>query len=91
MIQKDNVKKGGRIAGTPNKITAEMRVQFHNLLECNFETIQNDIEVLKPLERINVLINIAKIVMPALQSIEYKTETKSGFQPITINFTKSNE
>ena len=85
MLQKDNIKKGGRIAGTPNKITTEMRAQFQNLLECNFELIQSDLDMLKPLERINVLISIAKLVLPALQSIEYKTEkSESNFTPLTI-------
>ena len=87
MIQKDSIKKGGRTKGTPNRITAEMRTQFNNLLQCNFNTIQTDLEKLKPLERINVLINIAKIVMPALQSIQYEDTTDhKGFTPLEVSF-----
>jgi hypothetical protein len=85
MIEKNNIKKGGRTKGTPNRITAEMRTQFNNLLQCNFDTIQEDLQKLKPLERINVLINIAKIVLPALQSIEYKDQSiNKGFTPLEI-------
>lgn len=87
MIQKNNEKKGGRIAGTPNKITTETRSQFKNLLECNFDTIQSDLDSLKPMERLTVLIQIAKIVLPALQSIQYEDKTNSnGFQPIIFEF-----
>jgi hypothetical protein len=88
MIEKNNIKKGGRIAGTPNKVTAETRAQFRNLLECNFDNIQQDLDSLKPMERLTVLIQIAKIVLPALKSIQYEDKTKhNGFQPIVFEFS----
>ena len=88
MIEKNNIKKGGRTAGTPNKITTETRAQFRNLLECNFDNIQQDLDSLKPMERLTVLIQIAKIVLPALQSVQYEDKTKpNGIQPIVFEFS----
>lgn len=88
MIEKNNIKKGGRTAGTPNRVTAETRTQFQNLLECNFQTIQQDLDSLKPMERLTVIIQIAKIVLPALKSIQYEDKNNSnGFQPIVFEFS----
>ena len=33
---KNRIKTGGRNAGTPNKVTSEVREQFQHLLENNF-------------------------------------------------------
>lgn len=88
MIEKNNIKKGGRTAGTPNKITTETRAQFKNLLECNFHTIQQDLDSLKPMERLTVMIQIAKIVLPALKSVQFEDKTNhNGFQPIVFEFS----
>jgi hypothetical protein len=46
------MKRGGRKAGTPNKVTAEMREILQNVLA---ETLADDIRALTPAERLKLL------------------------------------
>ena len=46
------MKNGGRKAGTPNKVTAEMRTILQNILA---ETLADDIRALTPAERLKLL------------------------------------
>lgn len=51
------MKTGGRKAGTPNKITAEMRIILQNILA---ETLVDDVRSLTPAERLKLL----KYILP---------------------------
>lgn len=51
------MKTGGRKAGTPNKITAEMRIILQNILT---ETLADDVRSLTPAERLKLL----KYILP---------------------------
>jgi len=46
------MKRGGRQAGTPNKVTAEMRTILQNILA---ETLADDIRSLTAVERLKLL------------------------------------
>jgi hypothetical protein len=51
------MKTGGRKTGTPNKITAEMRIILQNILA---ETLADDVRSLTPAERLKLL----KYILP---------------------------
>jgi hypothetical protein len=51
------MKNGGRKAGTPNKITAEIRIILQNILA---ETLADDVRSLTPAERLKLL----KYILP---------------------------
>ena len=85
-------KHGGRTKGTPNKNTNEIREQFQNLINDNFEQLESDLKELKPFERIKVLIELSKFVLPTLKATELSTSTgESGFKPIIINLGNGNK
>lgn len=44
-------KYGGRQAGTPNKMTGRVREMIMQLFEDNWDTLQDDVVNLKPVER----------------------------------------
>lgn len=73
MIQRQ--KTGGRVKGTPNKATAELRERFTSLLESNFDTIQSDLNTLEPKDRIKTILEISKFVIPTLKSVDHQIET----------------
>lgn len=77
-------KKSSR-EGKPNKTTQEIRSLFQELLEKNLETLQADIESLKPADRLRVVIDMAKFVIPTLRSTELKSD-EGEFKTITIDF-----
>lgn len=71
-------------AGKKNRTTEETRERFKDLLESNFDKIQEDLEQLAPEQRIKALLDLAKFVLPTLRSTELKAGEKD-FQPIVIN------
>ena len=64
------IRADGRPKGTPNKNTTKVRDSFACLLENNIDRLQDDIDGLKPAERLNLLLQVAKFVIPTLKAIE---------------------
>jgi hypothetical protein len=82
---KGTINKDGRKPGTQNKVTTETKEMFSLLLSNNLDKIQTDLDSLKPKERIDVLLNIAKFVIPQMKAIEVNDITPAeGFTPLTI-------
>lgn len=67
--KKGTPKSGGRQAGTPNKITTELRDRIKLFLENNFELIEEDFQKLTPDRRIVIFERYLKFVLPLLGSI----------------------
>jgi hypothetical protein len=81
----DRIKTGGRQKGTPNKNTMETREMFKQLLEQNIDSLQSDINQLEPFQRVKVLLELAKFVVPTLKAMELKeTDGGDNFKPIII-------
>lgn len=78
-------KFGGRKKGTPNKVTDKVRSQFEKLLTKNLATLQNDIEALEPKDRIKVMIELSKFVVPQIKALEVDfNDTTQEVKPIEI-------
>lgn len=81
----DRLKTGGRQKGTPNKNTMETREMFKQLLEQNIDSLQSDIDQLEPFQRVKVLLDLAKFVVPTLKAMELKdTDSGNDFKPVII-------
>jgi hypothetical protein len=80
------VKTGGRTAGAVNKTTAEIREHYQKLVSNNLEQLDNDLKSLEPLQRLKMIIELSKFVVPTLKATELNTTgTENGFNPIVIN------
>ena len=80
------IKTGGRTAGTLNKTTAEIREHYQNLVSNNLEQLDSDLKSLEPLQRLKMIIELSKFVVPTLKATELTTTgTENGFNPIVIN------
>lgn len=89
-------KFGGRQKGGVNKTTASIRESFQLLLENNLEGLQNDIDSLDPHQRIQMILQLAKFVVPTLRNVEVESETNMinlgmGIKPIEVTFIQSDE
>jgi hypothetical protein len=62
-------KTGGRVAGTPNKITTELRKTLKGIIASELETLPTTLEGLPPKERIELLIKLLPFAMPRIDKI----------------------
>ncbi len=72
---------GGRPKGSPNKTTAETKALFQELFEKGMETALQDLQLLEPKDRLEMMVKIAPYIIPKLATVT--TETKQN-RSITI-------
>jgi hypothetical protein len=75
----------GRPKGAVNKTTTEIREKFSVLLENNLEKFQADIDLLEPKDRIKVILELAKFIVPTLKATESTTGNEDANNPIIVN------
>lgn len=76
----------GRPKGAKNRTTEDIRQKFQMLLDNNLDSIQADLNKLKPDKRLDVLLNLANYIIPKLKATEMEVTTtnKNQFRPIII-------
>lgn len=85
MANNTGQKFGGRTAGTVNKTTAEIREYYQKLVSNNLEQLDNDLKSLEPLQRLKMIVELSKFVVPTLKATELTTTAENGFSPIVIS------
>jgi hypothetical protein len=77
-------KFGGRKAGTPNKLSSNLRAKVQLLINDQWETIESDLKSLEPKDRLAFLERLLKYVIPAPipEPEEEKEVSKSKFQTL---------
>ena len=70
-------KTGGRIAGTPNKVTSDLKSRIATLMDEQFDTISTDLESLEPKDRVAAYLKLMEYVLPKQreQKIDLSTLT----------------
>ena len=87
----------GRIStreGVPNKSTNEVRRAFQLLVENNLPKMQKDLDSLEPKDRIKFILDMAKFILPQLQSIsidDLREQEARGFNVLTINLKNGSD
>ena len=79
------IKTGGRTKGAVNKTTTEIREHFQSLISDNLDQLKEDLNGLDSLQRLKMIIELSKFVVPTLKATELTTDKESGFNPIIIN------
>ena len=78
------VKTGGRQAGTPNRTTTEIREHYQNLIAENLEQLNKDLKELEPLQRLKMIIELSKFVVPTLKAIESNNQNDNNREPLKV-------
>ena len=73
----------GRKKGTPNRTTEEMRELIKGVLEKNILKIHQDLEQMKPEQRVKAIIDLSKFVIPTLKATELSSDKE---KTVTISF-----
>ena len=82
--------RAGRLGtrkGVPNRVNHEVRKSFQLLVENNLERLQNDLDELEPKDRIKIILEMAKFILPTLQAVsvdDLREEEARGFNALII-------
>lgn len=79
------IKTGGRTKGALNKTTLEIREHFQNLVTDNLAQLNEDLKTLEPLQRLKMIIELSKFVVPTLKATELNSISENNFRPVIIN------
>lgn len=58
----------GRPKGTPNKVTSSVRNFLMEVLNGNRDQFLNDLQTLKPVERIDVILKLLPYILPKVEN-----------------------
>ena len=62
-------KTGGRVIGTPNRVTTDLKMWINDLLDSNREQIIKDIRSLEPNQRVAIFERLLSYAVPKQQSV----------------------
>ena len=86
--------KFGTRKGVPNRTTQQVRKAFQLLVENNLPKMQKDLDSLEPKDRIKFILDMAKFILPQLQSIsidDLREQEAQGFNVLTINLKNGSD
>lgn len=72
-------KTGGRIKGTPNRTTSEFRIFLQSVIERQFSDIEQDLQTLKPYQRLDILCRLLSYCVPKPTELNFQTPEKIEF------------
>tara|TARA_B100001939_G_scaffold321580_1_gene311299 strand:+ start:3733 stop:4083 length:351 start_codon:yes stop_codon:yes gene_type:complete len=75
-------KYGGRVKGTPNKVTAELRSKIGDIIDVTLESL--DLDTLSKMEKIKLLQVCLQYAIPKLQSQVIDLNTEERLQQVEI-------
>ena len=68
----------GRVKGSTNTTTKNVKQAFQLLVENNLEQMTEDLKSLKPKERIDVIINLTSYFSPRMKAVEVEANVKTN-------------
>jgi hypothetical protein len=74
MFTKGNTLGKGRKKGSKNRSTEEVRTAFQTLVENQLNQLEKDLMQLEPKDRLRIVIDLSKFILPTLKSTELKTD-----------------
>ena len=74
----------GRPLNSSNTLTRTIKKMIADIVECNLENLQDDLDKMKPAERTKVIVSLLDYVSPKLRSVETTDLTDTTFKPISI-------
>jgi hypothetical protein len=72
-------KTGGRVAGTPNKVTSELRKTLKGIIAAELDALPETFEQLPAKERLELLIKMLPYCLPKVDSINGNYDSETPF------------
>lgn len=80
MANNTGKKYGGREAGTPNRLTKELRTALKNILHQEIELLPDHFQSLEARDRLELLVRLLPFVLPKINAVNYKENEPSTFE-----------
>jgi hypothetical protein len=78
-------KTGGRQAGTPNRLTLELKSVLKDVLDQEIQHLPERLDTLTAKERIDLVIRLLPFVLPKVEQASYKIgEPCEGWDDLTV-------
>ena len=74
MFTKGNTLGKGRKNGSKNRNSEAVRDAFQSLVENNLHQLEKDLIQLEPKDRLKIVIDLSKFILPTLKATELKTD-----------------
>ena len=84
MIENLKNRPKGRPLGQTNLVSSNVKKMIAEIVESNLETLQNELDQMKPTDKVKIIISLLEHVSPKLRSIETNDVTDTTFKPISI-------
>lgn len=75
-FEKGKQKTGGRKSGSQNKVTVDIKSRITQLIENQFEMIQDDLENLDPKDRVTAYLKFLEYILPKQREQKIDVATK---------------
>jgi hypothetical protein len=72
MANNTGIKYGGREAGTPNRLTKELRAVLKNILHQEIELLPDHFNKLEPKDRLELLVKLLPFALPKVEPESYQ-------------------
>ena len=72
-------KTGGRVQGTPNRNTADLKQWINDLIDNNKHTFENDLQAVDPEKRLAILEKLMSYCVPKLQSVSIEAQIQAEY------------
>jgi hypothetical protein len=72
MANNTGKKYGGREAGTPNRLTKELRAALKNILHQEIELLPEHFNKLEPKDRLELLVKLLPFALPKVEPESYQ-------------------
>ncbi|HPQ79426.1 MAG TPA: hypothetical protein PLG47_03180 [Candidatus Dojkabacteria bacterium] len=82
-------KTGGRMKGTPNKVTGNIKVWLTEVIDNNRKQIIRDLKALEPKERLQMIEKFMQYTVPKMQSVQAEIDFDSLSEEQVDNIIKA--
>lgn len=74
-----------------HKTASEIRENLANLIAHNLPTLDQDLQSLTPRDRLRIICDLARFVLPTFRSVEIGGEAPPSFSPFVISINRTND
>lgn len=77
----------GRPKNSKNLVSTAVKDSFALLLENNLDQLQDDLDQLKPLDRLKIIVELAGYFIPKLKATDLQITEQEAYKPIIIDLS----